>query len=396
MAGGGGALNKIFPGYKDKIWRKLPLNWRMSFIKKWNNELERSVYETSVVTNMRIKSFNKYILDTLRPSYGYRSTCIDYKKQRARGTLLEGVDYYLPTVACQNRLSNFFEPYTHEENQERSKYRYQSLQNYILVALGVTVVHGWLQKRPIAWCSDIEPPRPPKYPFWFKAPLHGHDIGSIRRGFEVFRQICATCHSLKYFHFYQLSNEVYPERRAKQIAAEYDVVDGPNEIGEMYTRPGILSDPFPSPYPNIEAARYANNGSIPPDLTLMSSARKFGPDHIFGILTGYCDPPEGIELRQGLYFNNYFPGGSIAMPPPLEDGMIDYEDGTPATVSQMAKDVTSFLTWTSDPMHDERKNMCLKMLIATTLCLISATLWHRFYWSITATKRIDFGKIKHL
>ncbi|AFZ81186.1 cytochrome C1 precursor, putative [Theileria equi strain WA] len=393
---GSDALGKIFPGYKDKIWSKLPTKWKKSFIHRWNRNLVSSVYNSSVLTNSRIKSFNKYVLEPLRPSYSYRSPAIDYKKQRARGTLIEGVDYYLPTVRAQQRLANFFEPYTHEENTQRSKYRYQSLKVYVCAALGVTFVHGWLQKRPIAWCSDLDPPKAPSYPFWFKPALHGHDIGSVRRGYEVYRQVCATCHSMKYTKFRHMVNEVYPEQRVKEIAAEYDVVDGPNDQGEMYTRPGILTDAFPDPYPNSEAARYANNGAIPPDLSLMAAARKTGPDYLFALLTGYCDPPEGIELRSGLYFNSYFPGGSIAMPPPLEDGMVEYEDGTPATVSQMAKDVVNFLTWAADPKHDERKNMMIKAITGVTLCAFAMSLWYRFFWAYLATGRIDFRKFKHV
>lgn len=140
---------------------------------------------------------------------------------------------------------------------------------------------------------------------------------------------------MEQMRFRRLINDVYPEKRVKEIAASYDVVDGPNSEGEMFTRPGVITDPFPNPYPNAEAARFANGGAMPPDLSVMASARKRGPDYLFALLTGYGEPPEGIKLRPGLYFNNYFPGGSISMPPPLEDGMIDYEDGTPATVSQM-------------------------------------------------------------
>uniref|UniRef100_A0A3B0MY60 Cytochrome C1, putative n=1 Tax=Theileria annulata TaxID=5874 RepID=A0A3B0MY60_THEAN len=390
---GGGALNKLFPGYKDKIWNKLPLTLRLSLINSWNRKLISSVHKECVVTNSKMKSFNKYVLDPLKPGYAYRSPAIDYKKQRARGTLIEGVDYYLPTLGAQERLVKFFEPYTEEETARRSRYRYQSLKVYVLTALGVTVVYNYLQRRPIAWCSDLDPPKPPVYPFWFKNALHGHDIPSVRRGYEVYRQVCATCHSLNYIKFRHLVDEVYPLQKVKEIAAEYEIEDGPNDQGEMFTRDRIPTDPFPAPYPNSEAARFANNGAIPPDLTLMASARKHGPDYIFSLLTGYSEPPEGFDVREGLHFNNYFSGGSISMAPPLEDGMIEYEDGTPATVSQMAKDVASFITWTSDPMHDERKNMCFKMIAGTALGSIAFSLWYRFFWAHFATMRWDFKKL---
>ncbi|UKJ89612.1 cytochrome C1 precursor [Theileria orientalis] len=391
---GGGALNKLFPGYKDKIWNRLPVRVRYHLINSWNRKLVSSAYSESVLTNSKIKSFNKFVLDPLKPSYAYRSPAIDYKKQRARGTLIEGVDYYLPTLRVQQRLANFFEPYTDEENYHRRKYRYQSLKVYILAALGLTAAHAYLQRRPVAWCSNLEPPKPPVFPFWFKNAFHAHDVGSLRRGFEVFRQVCATCHSLQFIKFRHLVGEIYPLEKVKEIAAEYEIEDGPDDQGEMYTRERTLNDPFPAPYPNIQAARFANNGAVPPDLSQMASARREGPDYIFSLLTGYSEPPYGFELRPGLYFNNYFHGGSISMAPPLEDGMLQFEDGTPATVSQMAKDVASFIVWTSDPLHDERKNVSLKIVAGCALGAIAMTLFHRFLHTQIITTRWDFKSMK--
>merc|ERR1719229_710388 len=179
-----------------------------------------------------------------------------------------------------------------------------------------------------AQCDDKDPPHPPRYPFWVKSIFHSHEIPSVRRGYEVYRQVCATCHSMKQLHFRHLVNAVLPEKRMKEIASSFDVVDGPNDEGEMFTRPGILVDAFPSPYPNEEAARYANGGALPPDLSVYTTAKHEGLDYIFALLLGYRDPPAGIPVRAGLYYNPYYPGGLIAMPPPLHsDGLVDYEDG---------------------------------------------------------------------
>lgn len=168
---------------------------------------------------------------------------------------------------------------------------------------------------------------------------------SMRRGFEVYRQVCSTCHSVRYLHYRQLIGETHSEVQAKALAESVVVKDGPNDAGEYFERPGRLSDPLPKPYPNDEYARYINGGALPPDLSLIVKARHGGADYIYALLTGYREPPHGVTLRQGLYYNPYFQGGAIAMPPPLNDGGIEYEDGTAPTISQQAKDVTVFLNW---------------------------------------------------
>merc|ERR1719379_1695591 len=241
-------------------------------------------------------------------------------------------------------------------------------------------------------CSDKDPPHPPRYPFWFKSIFHSHDIPSVRRGYEVYRQVCATCHSMKQLHFRHLVNQVLPEKRMKEICVNYDVTDGPNDEGEMFTRPATLGDAFPSPYPNEEAARYANNGACPPDLSVYTTAKHDGTDYIFALLQGYREPPAGIELRAGLYFNPYFPGGAIGMPPPLQPGALEYEDGTPATPTQMAKDVTQFLTWAAEPVHDERKVLMFKAWTSTAVCAALFGVYSRATWQGLKTRRIDFTK----
>ena len=173
------------------------------------------------------------------------------------------------------------------------------------------------------------------------------------------------------------------------MAEETEVVDGPNDEGEMFERPGKASDYFPSPYPNEEAARFANNGAYPPDLSLIMKARVGGPDYVFALLTGYKDPPAGIEPRDTQYYNPYFPGSWIGMPAPIQDGGVDYEDGTPATATQMAKDVCVFLAWAAEPEADERKLMGFKVM--TALTVLSGFMWwyKRKVWSTVKHRRLE-------
>lgn len=244
-----------------------------------------------------------------------------------------------------------------------------------------------------ALCEDKEATHPPRWPFWVKSIFHSTEIPSVRRGYEIYRQVCSTCHSMKQLHFRHLVNQVLPEKRMKQIAAGFDVRDGPDDQGEYYDRPGLLTDAFPAPFPNEEAARYANGGALPPDLSVYATAKHEGVDYIFSLLLGYREPPHGIELRQGLYYNPYFAGGLIGMPPPLdEDGLVDFEDGTPCTKAQCAKDITNFICWASEPTHDERKLMGLKGMSALALCFCTCGAWYRAHWIVLKTRRIDFTK----
>lgn len=193
--------------------------------------------------------------------------------------------------------------------------------------------------------------------------LDSFDHASIRRGWEVYKQVCAACHSLKYIHYRQMVGVFLTEEEAIKEAEEATIEDGPDDSGKMFTRPGKLSDAVPSPYPNEESARVANNGAYPPDLTLMAIAREGGEDYIFSLLLGYTDPPAGFHLEEGQHFNAYFPDGAIGMAQALYDEVIEYSDGTPATASQMAKDVSTFLAWAAQPEHDERKLMALKVSV---------------------------------
>ena len=153
-------------------------------------------------------------------------------------------------------------------------------------------------------------------------------------------------------------------------------------------RPGKLSDYFPAPYPNEKAARAANDGAYPPDLSLQVKAQHSGVDYIFRLLTGYVDAPAGVEIPEGKHYNPYFPGGAISMAQALWDGGVEYDDETPATMSQMAKDVATFLEWTSEPEHDERKKMGVKALFLLSVWLPFAFWYNKHKWSALKTRTI--------
>jgi len=152
-------------------------------------------------------------------------------------------------------------------------------------------------------------------PWTFNGMFSSYDMAAVRRGHEVYQNICATCHSLKGISFRNLVGTLYDEAEAKMIAAEIEVVDGPDEEGNMFERPGALSDYFPKPYKNDEEAKFINNGALPPDLTLITKARHGGPDYIYSLLMGYKEPPAGVTVRQGLHYNPYFPGGNHNITP---------------------------------------------------------------------------------
>ncbi|KAF8998558.1 cytochrome C1 family-domain-containing protein [Cyathus striatus] len=201
---------------------------------------------------------------------------------------------------------------------------------------------------------------PVAYPWSHKGPLDTFDHASIRRGYQVYREVCAACHSLDRIAWRNLVGVSHTADEARAMAEELEYTDGPNDQGEMFQRPGKLSDYMPAPYPNEEAARASNAGAYPPDLSLIVKARHGGADYIFSLLTGYIDAPAGVEIREGMNYNPFFPGGAISMARVLFDGLVEYDDGTPATTSQMAKDVVTFLNWAAEPEHDERKNTRFK------------------------------------
>lgn len=263
----------------------------------------------------------------------------------------------------------------------------KSLFGYSLV--GGLVGAGTLATSTVVFADDhIHPP----HNHWHHASyLHSYDHTSIRRGYEVYRQVCSTCHSMNLVHFRELVGVSHTEVQAKALAESIEITnEEANDEGEMFERKGKLSDAFPSPYANEQLARYANGGALPPDMSCLSKGRHNGPDYIFALLTGYKDSPDGIELRDGLHYNPYFPGGAIGMAPPLMDEGVEYEDGTIATKSQQAKDVAEFLMWCSEPEHDERKKTGMKVMMTLAFLACTTGYYKRFKWSILKSRRISW------
>lgn len=233
---------------------------------------------------------------------------------------------------------------------------------------------------------------PPAFPWSHTGFASAYDCGALRRGFQVYRQVCATCHSIKQIHYRELIGVTHTKDELVEMASEVEVVDGPNDSGEMFERPAKLTDPLPSPYSNDEEGRMANGGALPPDLSLMVKARHNGQDYLFSLLTGYCDAPAGKEMMPGLYYNPYFPGGAIAMPPPLNDGGVEYEDGTVATITQQAKDVVEFLNWCAEPEADARKKEGVTAMMVLTFCILMTGYYKRLKWGPYKTRSISYLK----
>ncbi len=219
----------------------------------------------------------------------------------------------------------------------------------------------------------------------FKGITGKFDRASLQRGYQVYTEVCASCHSMRLLSYRNLGEEGGPEfsvEQVKAIAANFEVTDGPNEDGEMFTRPGRPSDRFVSPYPNVQAATAANGGAYPPDMSVLVKSRKGGADYIYSVLMGYEEPPAGMKLDDGVYYNKYMAGQKIKMSNPLSEGIVSYSDGTQATEDQMAKDVTTFLTWAAEPTLEQRHKMGVKviifLIIFTTLVYFSMRrLWSR-------------------
>lgn len=231
---------------------------------------------------------------------------------------------------------------------------------------------------------------PPKNPWSHNGWFNSLDHAGIRRGYEVYKQVCAACHSLRFIAYRNLVGVSHTEDEAKAEAAEQMVTDGPDEAGNMFERPGKLSDYVKDPYPNEEAARAANNGAFPPDLSYITLARHGGEDYIFALLTGYHDPPAGIALREGQYYNPYFPGGAISMAQALYNEVLEYTDGTPATASQVAKDIGTFLKWTAEPEYDDRQRMMVKAFGIFIILTALSYYAKRFRWASLKTRKIEY------
>jgi ubiquinol-cytochrome c reductase cytochrome c1 subunit len=228
---------------------------------------------------------------------------------------------------------------------------------------------------------------------WSFAGLFGkYDKGQLQRGLKVYKEVCSACHGMKRVAFRTLEDLGYTEAQVKAFAAEYEVQDGPNADGEMFTRKAVPSDHFPSPFPNDEAAAAANNGAAPPDFSLIAKARgtergfpqfvidmfipyqEGGVDYIHALLNGYQEPPAGIEVAEGTHFNPHFIAGiSLAMAQPISDDQVTYDDGSPQTVEQYSRDISAFLMWAAEPHLEERKRMGFMVLIF--LLGLAALVW---------------------
>jgi ubiquinol-cytochrome c reductase cytochrome c1 subunit len=208
----------------------------------------------------------------------------------------------------------------------------------------------------------------------FTGPFGKFDIASIQRGLQVYLEVCSSCHGLHQVAYRNLLELGFNADEIKEIAAQYEVTDGPDDDGEMFQRAARPSDPFVSPFANKQAARAANNGALPPDLSLTAKAHPAGPDYIYAILTGFEDePPEDVKLGESMNYNPYFSGRQIAMAAPLFEDGVEYSDGTAATVENMAWDVTNFLQWAAEPEMEQRKRIGWKVVLF--LLVLSAILY---------------------
>ena len=249
--------------------------------------------------------------------------------------------------------------------------------------LALAVVPAFAQEQNAAPSYPLKKPELQKWSF--AGPFGKFDTAQLQRGYQVYKEVCSNCHSMKYMFFRNLGQDGGPHFTAdevKVLAAGFQFSDGPNDAGDMFQRPGKASDHFPSPFANTEAAAAANGGAPPPDLSVMAKARgvergifwaiidfftqyqEGGPDYIHALLTGFQDPPAGVTIPDGTYYNPYFMNAaSTHMPPPLKDDVVTYTDGTPQTVDQYSRDVASFLMWTAEPHLVERKRIGFEVFV---------------------------------
>ena len=224
----------------------------------------------------------------------------------------------------------------------------------------------------------------PKHKWSFNGITGTFDRAALQRGFKVYREVCAGCHSMKLLYYRDLIDIGFSEAQVKAIAAEYDVLDGPNDDGEMFERPARPADRFVNPYLNDIEARANNNGAYPPDLSVITKARRYGEDYIYNLLMGYEEPPEGLEVGNGMYYNKWMDGNQIAMPAPILDGSVDYDDGTDTNAAQLSEDVVTFLKWSAEPELEVRKNMGIKvilffLILGTFVYLAKNKLWREVH-----------------
>lgn len=253
----------------------------------------------------------------------------------------------------------------------------------LLNTLGIAIAGLMLLAAPVSAAEGQMPSK--DIGFSFEGAFGKFDRGQLQRGYKVYKEVCAACHSLKFVAFRNLGDAGGPhftEAEVKALAAGYDVAAIDNETGEATTRKGLPSDHIPAPFPNEIAAKAANNGSAPPDLSLMAKAREGNASYIHAILTGYDHPvPEGVQVPEGGNYNPYFPGGVIAMPKPLSDGQVEYADASvPRTVDQYAKDVSAFLMWTAEPKMEVRKRVGFGAILFLGALSVLLYLSYRRVW----------------
>ncbi|WP_375640234.1 MULTISPECIES: cytochrome c1 [unclassified Bartonella] len=259
----------------------------------------------------------------------------------------------------------------------------------VFVGLVVIVAMSFSAQSLASDASDQEegfisfPLQVPKKQEWsFSGPFGLYDKAQLRRGLKVYKQVCSSCHGLKYVAFRNLKDLGYDQEQIKALAGQYEVCDGPNREGKFFKRAGVATDYFPSPFSHEEEARFILNSAYPPDLTLMARARGVslpfpalitdalthydtaGPDYITALLTGYQKAPKEIKILNGYWYNPYFiAGNSLTMAPPLSDGMVTYEDGTPEIIEHYARDVSAFLMWAADPHMEIRKKTGFRVIL---------------------------------
>ena len=215
----------------------------------------------------------------------------------------------------------------------------------------------------------------------FSGPFGTFDKAAMQRGFQVYNEVCAGCHSMKLIAFRNFADLGYNEAEIKALAAQYEVQDGPNDDGEMFMRPAIPADRMPAPYANDNAARAGNNGALPPDLSLIAKARPNGPDYLYSLLSSYDDAPNGKEVPDGMYYNAAYPGHLIAMPQPLYGDDVEYSDGAATSIEAVSADLTQFLMWAAEPKMEVRKRIGVAAVFFLSIFVIFSYLAKRRIWA---------------
>ena len=215
----------------------------------------------------------------------------------------------------------------------------------------------------------------------FSGPFGTFDKAAMQRGFQVYNEVCAGCHSMKLIAFRNFADLGYNEAEIKALAAGYEVQDGPNDDGEMFMRPAIPADRMPAPYANDNAARAGNNGALPPDLSLIAKARPNGPNYLYSLLSSYDDAPEGKEVPDGMYYNAAYPGHLIAMPQPLYGDDVEYSVGAATSIEAVSADLTQFLMWAAEPKMEVRKRIGVAAVFFLSIFVIFSYLAKRRIWA---------------